>query len=391
MGAVFTSEKVSDAKAIDPIRVRCTEEKRYSGTIQSTASKETEECEKQGKWSELPSLPLEKIYSFLGREDQVNMSLVCRSWSEGYSSPSVWKTFRLFLTESQFSMDTCPVMKFVQNYSAMFRHVEIRGPVHSVNNLLVKNFCRHFIEFSQTLTRNTQLISVEFRYFLHCFTHIDSSTYNDICRAIADFLASQHHLKLVEFDQCPFEYQESVDLLRILIENSRESLEHLKLRYFVSDENKDIKQDSNAAQKLPMLADFPSLKTLYMDYSFIFENMVVRQSAAIQTVKNCKTQVLSKLIMYNCRNYTEMGDFRGLTSTIWRYMKRLYPDLQIELILTIDYLARQVFEFFILPNMPVSRLEYSSVDFNGGTAIAVLFDHLLSCKTNEHLLSLKLD
>ncbi|GBN25632.1 hypothetical protein AVEN_121690-1 [Araneus ventricosus] len=41
--------------------------------------------------------------------------------------------------------------------------------------------------------------------------------------------------------------------------------------------------------------------------------------------------------------------------------------------------------------MPISRLEYRNVDFNAGTEIAVLFDHLLACKTNGHLVSLKLD
>ncbi|GBO18052.1 hypothetical protein AVEN_189772-1 [Araneus ventricosus] len=41
--------------------------------------------------------------------------------------------------------------------------------------------------------------------------------------------------------------------------------------------------------------------------------------------------------------------------------------------------------------MPISRLEYSTVDFNPGTETAVLFDHLLACKTNEHLVYLKLE
>ncbi|GBO16063.1 hypothetical protein AVEN_192981-1 [Araneus ventricosus] len=336
--------------------------------------------------SELPSLPLEKIYSFLRRKDQINMSLVCRSWSEGYGSPSVWKTFRFALQESQVLMDSCPVMKFVEKYSSMFRHLKING-LYSENKHLVKNWCRHFVEFLQNLTRNTELISVEFKYFSYCLTHIDTPTYNYICRSIADFLASQHHLKLVEFYLCPFEYQESVNLLRIIIENSRESLEHLKLRDFVSDENKD----SNAAKKLPMLADLPSLKTLETDYSFIFENMVAGQSTAIQAVKNFKTLVLSKLILYNYSTYSEIEDFTGLTSTNWRFMKTLYPNLQIELILTVDSAARRAFEFFILPNMPISHLRYSNCDFNVGTEIVVLFDHLLACKTNEHLVYLKID
>ncbi|GBN68166.1 hypothetical protein AVEN_88012-1 [Araneus ventricosus] len=390
MDAVFTSEVVFDAKSIGPIGIQNTEERRDRESAQSISSNETEGCEKQGKWSDLPSLPLEKIYSFLRREDQVNMSLVCRCWSEGYGSPSVWETFRFDLTESHLSMDSCPVMKFVQKYSSMFRNVEING-FHNKNNLLVKNWCRHFVEFLQNLTINTQLISVEFLYFTDCLTHIDTPTYKEICGAISDFLASQHLLKRVEFNICPFEYQECVQFLKILIENSRESISHLKLRDFLSDENEDIVQDSNVAQKLPVLADLPSLKTLETDYSSIFENMVARQSNAIQAVKNCKTLLLTKLKLYNYRTYTEIENFRGLTSTDWRFMKTLYPHLQVELILSIDSAARRVFEFFILPNMPISHLKYSNGDFNVGTEIAVLFDRLLACKTNEHLVYLKLD
>ncbi|GBN57678.1 hypothetical protein AVEN_228468-1, partial [Araneus ventricosus] len=86
---------------------------------EAITSNETEEFP---LWSELPSLPLETIYSHVSREDHLNMSLVCRKWSEGFSTPSVWKTFRFALTE--LSMDTCPIMKFVRKYSCMFRHVE---------------------------------------------------------------------------------------------------------------------------------------------------------------------------------------------------------------------------------------------------------------------------
>ncbi|GBN68167.1 hypothetical protein AVEN_88013-1 [Araneus ventricosus] len=41
--------------------------------------------------------------------------------------------------------------------------------------------------------------------------------------------------------------------------------------------------------------------------------------------------------------------------------------------------------------MPISHLRYSNSNFNVGTEIVVLFDHLLACKTNEHLVYLKID
>ncbi|GBO38682.1 hypothetical protein AVEN_157372-1 [Araneus ventricosus] len=151
-----------------------------------------EECEKQRKWSELPFLPLEKIYSIQRREDQVKMSLVCRSWSEVYGS-SIWKTFRFALIGSQFTLDTCPVMKFARKYSSMFRHVEIENIW--VQDCLMMNWCRHLVEFLQILTINTQLTSIKFLYFANFLRRIDKPTYNNICREIVEFLASQRHLK----------------------------------------------------------------------------------------------------------------------------------------------------------------------------------------------------
>ncbi|GBN94778.1 hypothetical protein AVEN_205210-1 [Araneus ventricosus] len=119
--------------------------------------------------------------------------------------------------------------------------------------------------------------------------------------------------------------------------------------------------------------------------------MVARQSTAIHTVKNCQTLALSKLILRYLKEVTDIEDFRGLTSIDWVFMKRLYPDLQVELILTTYSATSREFEFFILPSMPISSLEYSTVDFNPGTETAALFDHLLACKTNEHLVYLKLE
>ncbi|GBO37468.1 hypothetical protein AVEN_102806-1 [Araneus ventricosus] len=393
MGAVFTSEIVSDANAIDPIGVQYTEEKRDSETAQSTASNDTEECEKQGKWSELPSLPLENIYSFLRREDQVNMSLVCRSWSEGYSSPSVWKTFRFAFSGSQLSMDTCPVKKFVRKYSSMFRHVEIESTCEQ--DCLMNNWCRHFVEFLQILTSNTQLISVKFRYFSYYHYPIrDTLFYNDICREIVDFLASQRHLKRVEFEHCFFNFQKCVEILRKLTESSRESLTHLNIRGFDDHNPMSQEQNSNLAQNLPAnlptLADLPNLTILETDYSLIFENMVAPQSNNIQTIKRRQTRVLSRIILNYSHTCMEIDHFRGLTSTDWRLLQNLYPRLQVEFNFMRSSSSRRDVEFFIVPNMPISRLEFIHETMFPVLEIAVLIDHLLACKTTEHLVTLRL-
>ncbi|GBN98784.1 hypothetical protein AVEN_46560-1 [Araneus ventricosus] len=65
------------ANGINLIEMQYITEELCSESADSLVSTETEECEKHGHWSKLPSLPLENIYSFLSRVDQVNMSLVC--------------------------------------------------------------------------------------------------------------------------------------------------------------------------------------------------------------------------------------------------------------------------------------------------------------------------
>ncbi|GBO32829.1 hypothetical protein AVEN_6394-1 [Araneus ventricosus] len=351
------------------------------------------ECEKQGKWSELPSPPLEQIYSYVSRKDQFNMSLVCRKWCEGFYSPSVWRTFRFNLKDSQLSKDTCPVMKFVQNHSCMFRHVEIEG-THANNKGLKKNWCRHFIEFLHILTSSTQLISVKFRYFSYFLRHLDTPTYNDICREILNFLASQRHLKRVEFDLCFFYFQESIEILRTLTENSRESLTQLVLRFFDHYDNMSQEQKSNLAQNFPAnfptLADLPSLTILEIDYSLIFENMVAPQSNNIQTMKRRQKRVLSKIILNYSHSCMEIEYLRGLTSTDWGFLQKLYPNLQIEFNFMSCSPSRRELEFFIVPNMPISSLEFINDTFFPVLEIAVLSDHLIACKTNDHLVTLHL-
>ncbi|GBM06352.1 hypothetical protein AVEN_129369-1 [Araneus ventricosus] len=340
-------------------------------------------------WSELPSLPLEKIYSFLRREDQVNMSLVCLKWSEGYNLPSVWKTFIFDLTESQLSMDTCPVMKFVQKYGSMFRHVKIY-PECTGEKRLIKTWCRHFIAFLQILSSNSQLVSVEFRGLSCCLRYIDNPTYVNICTVIANFLGSQHHLKRVKFYGCNFRLNQGVKLLRKLIQNNGKSLTHLVLRGFVRYDPKGKEQNSNFTQILPTLADLPSLTTLNIDYTLIFEKMVSRQCTAFQTVKSCQTLVLSKIILEYKDRMIKMEEFRGLTSIDWQLLKMLSPNLQVELIIGTGSPSRREVEFFIVPNMPITLLEYRYEAFEMRMETDDLFRHLLACKTNDHLISLDL-
>ncbi|GBN05917.1 hypothetical protein AVEN_202083-1 [Araneus ventricosus] len=75
-------------------------------------------------------------------------------------------------------------------------------------------------------------------------------------------------------------------------------------------------------------------------------------------------------------------------------MKILCPDLQVELIIeTCSPFQRDV-EFFIVPNMPITRLKYMRLDlkpFIRGMIVTGLFRRLLECNINDHLVSLSLE
>ncbi|GBL93541.1 hypothetical protein AVEN_59726-1 [Araneus ventricosus] len=356
-------------------------------TEKSMSSRETEE-QKEGQWCYLPSPVLAKIYSFANSEEKLNMSLVCRKWSEEFCLTSVCKTFKFALTKSQLTRKNCleKLKRFVQKHSRMFQHVEIEC-TYCWKKKLAKTWCRNFIVFIKILTNNSQLYSVKFQDLSHCIDYTDSPTYDDMCRTIADFLGSQYHLKRAVFRNCYFRFPEGVELLRRLTENCRESLSHIVLHKFEE-------QDSTAAQNLPSLVDLPSLTTLEIDYSLIFEKLidVARQSTANQTVKNCQTLVLSKIILH-CE-YVDIRKVRGLTSTDWQFMKILCPDLQVELILRTYFSYPTDLEFFIAPCMPITRLEYSMIDpdrYSGKLRADVFCSHLLACKTEKHLVSLLLE
>ncbi|GBN86321.1 hypothetical protein AVEN_188554-1 [Araneus ventricosus] len=329
---------------------------------------------------------------------QSNTSLDTSEWPEGFSSPSVCKEIIFSLTETQLSMDICPIMEFVQKHSSQFLHVKILC-IYSTEKRLIKRWCRHFIVFLQILTSNSKLISVTFLFLSNCFQQIETPTYLDICRMIIHFLESQHRLKRVVFNICSFRFDEGVEILRKLTESSRESLTHLVLREFIRYEHMDkliwpshdssVISPSTAAQKLPfILIDFPSLTTLETDYSLILENIVACQSTAIQTIKNCGTLELSNISLHYDYRMTPIEFFRGLTSTDWQFLKILCPYLQVELVIYTNLPSRRELEFLIVPNMPITRLMYIFDNFVMEMETDVLFGRLLACKTNDHLVSL---
>lgn len=58
------------------------------------------------RWSELPDLLLEKIFSYLSIREKYYCSLVCKSWHRAFYLPYVWSQFVLedsTLTRGRFN------------------------------------------------------------------------------------------------------------------------------------------------------------------------------------------------------------------------------------------------------------------------------------------------
>ncbi|GBM18940.1 hypothetical protein AVEN_1568-1 [Araneus ventricosus] len=345
----------------------------------------TEEYDKQAQWAELPSLPLEQIYSFLSRDDQINMSQVCRKWSEGFNSPSVWKTFRFSLTESQLLMDPCPKIKCAEKYSRMFRHVEIDF-IRTVNVYSIETFCKRLLVFLDILTRNSQLISLKVRWLEFFFL---SDTMNcEVQKAIDPFFNSQHQLKKVKFQSSYFAFQD-VDHPNDTAEDNRCLPTHFVLRRFINPIESMDQESTLVAQNLHALLCgrfqiFRRLPTLQTDYSFTYNSM--------SDVVDTENRSLSKVNL-NCYGSIQ-AHYRGLSSNAWRIRKQSCSDLKVELYFETDSQSRREVEFFIVPDMPITQLDYRFTvcksDHSSIMEIDELFNHLLACKINEHLVSFNL-
>ncbi|GFY63223.1 f-box domain-containing protein [Trichonephila inaurata madagascariensis] len=344
-----------------------------------------EGSQKQAKWSQLPTVPLELVYSFLSRSDQSHMAQVCRKWSEGYNSPSVWKTFKFHLPDTEFSTEIYPEIKSARKYGGMFRHVEI--VCSRISATMSDIAWRQLKVFLHILTNNSQLMSVKFKNLGSYLHQLDAMNYDDIFRNITNFLESQQFLKKVEFHDCDFRFQESVELFKAMSEKSRESLTHLVFRGFVDDESENLEQNRVATESLPKLISerLSNLKILETDHSLFFDNMFSRHPNIADMLRNSQLHSLSKVILH-CEGFKQQR-YRGLTPTIWRCLRQVCPELVIELYFLPGSRPRREIEFFILPDMPITLLDFRLDRLHASSTmdINILFNHLLACRINNHL------
>ncbi|GBM33972.1 hypothetical protein AVEN_53837-1 [Araneus ventricosus] len=120
--------------------------------------------------------------------------------------------------------------------------------------------------------------------------------------------------------------------------------------------------------------------------------MFAGESTAIGTLQNCQMRALSKIILRFDHYRWMHARFRGLTSTTWRCLKQLCPDLRVELNFMSAIQSRREVEFLIVPNMPISQLCCKFVNYTPQQPsimeIEAFFNHLLACRTTDYLVSL---
>ncbi|GBM18985.1 hypothetical protein AVEN_1600-1 [Araneus ventricosus] len=117
--------------------------------------------------------------------------------------------------------------------------------------------------------------------------------------------------------------------------------------------------------------------------------MSASQSSAIDELRSSEA---SKMIFQYYGSV--QSQFGLLTSDIWHFLKQSCSNLQVEVYFETDSQSREEVEFFIEPVMPITQLDYNfsvcKSEHSSIMEIDALFNHLLTCKTNEHLVSLRL-
>ncbi|CAH1114083.1 unnamed protein product [Psylliodes chrysocephalus] len=132
------------------------------------------------KWSELPDLLLEKIFSYLGIREKYYASLVCKSWYRAFHLPYVWSRFVLedtSLTRSRFNyysgwqyvLDHVRCQSCLSVYGKHFKHLTVMPMLNFYNLYEFMNMVSWYAEQRES-KENVELgIGSNIRYFKFTF------------------------------------------------------------------------------------------------------------------------------------------------------------------------------------------------------------------------------
>ncbi|XP_035219390.1 uncharacterized protein LOC118192506 [Stegodyphus dumicola] len=337
-------------------------------------------------WEDLPPLTLEKIYSYLSRNDQCRMSLVCSKWAKEFSSPSVWRNVRFFLPEYEYNAEIYPEVKFARRYGHMFRHIEII--CKRVRTHLLGIIWKQLKFFLQCLTFTVHLNSVSFTNMGNYFRHLDDYIHDDIFRDIVNFLSAQRNLKTVKFFNSHFDNFEAAEILKALCENNCGKLNCILLKGFVRDS--PVNQIENHEIDLSFMYD--TLLNLYQfetDYSQIFERIIHAFSDRLDSlgwsrINNTKGVLTS--IKMNCEG-SRRAQFKGISSSIWKQMRKIFPQLKIDMHLNAGGHPQNAAEFFIRRDIPLRSLDFRHEKYHApnDVDISFLFHHITASGSNKTL------
>ncbi|GFU06580.1 f-box domain-containing protein [Nephila pilipes] len=347
---------------------------------------ENDEHEKKKKWSELPSLAIENIYSFLSRTDQSRMSLVCSRWANVYGSPCIWKTIKFYLPEHDYSAEIYPEVKFVRKYGSMFRHVEII--CKRTRNQMLGIIWRQLKLFLQGLMSQSQLESIKFINMGNYFRHLDDFIRSDVIRALNNFFESQGNLKNVVFHDSRFHKEEGMELLNSIYQFNKATLRKLVLRGFVNDLDYNEVSNNYLLNLSTVCGMFATVQILEVDYCQILEDILrcfgEQISEGIHRIDKKKHH--KPFVNMYCEGM-KYARYQGISPSCWKLFANTFPDPRIMVDITVHSHLRNEMGMFLIKEIPLKMLDfrYEKSYLSPRTDITTLFNHFLYCNYHNHL------
>ncbi|GFY76373.1 f-box domain-containing protein [Trichonephila inaurata madagascariensis] len=347
---------------------------------------EKDEFENEKNWSDLPSLAIENIYSFLSRTDQSRMSLVCSRWANVYGSPCIWKTIKFYLPEHEYPSEVYPEVKFVRKYGSMFRHVEII--CKRIRTHMLGIIWKQLKFFLLGLVSNSQLVSIKFINMGNYFRHLDDFIRKDVLNSINSFFASQENLRTVVFEDSRLHKEEGMELLSSVYQSNKATLRKLKLRGFVNDSDHNEVSNSYLFKLSSVCGIISTVQNLEIDYTQIFEDIlrcfVEQISAGIHQIDKNKHH--KPLVNMYCEGLRYMR-FQGISPACWKCFANVFPNPRVTVDITIHSNIRNEIGMFLIREMPLKTLDFRFEKTYSSPRVDItsLFDHLLFCKYQDHL------
>lgn len=333
------------------------------------------------QWSELPPLAIENVYSFLNLQDKRRMSLVCRNWHAEYDSPRLWRKMTFQLPEAEYPGGLCPEVLSAIKYGEMFYHVDVL--CKRVRTRLLDTITGQLRLFLEAVSDKSKLRTITFSKMKRFFRWLGDETFQGVFQAIESLLRKQDDLHLVEFRETGFKKSEAARLLKLIC--TKKKIKTLLLNDFVSESWEDSPLE-NIFVVNPEGYDLESLTDLEMDYSQLFENIVSLLYTCVRRQNTSKKRCLERITLF-CDGSKRMN-YLGIPSYVWLSIRKLIPNLRINLHFEAGTTVKNAATLFIVKHMPIKSLDFRMDRHSNSPYIGdagSLLRYLVSCNVNHHL------